>query len=139
MNKMKTINLNQFIEIYQPVTNDVFENRTKFNVSFRYLRLLEDGTIRLLENNTSRILESTDEKYAILFDTRDIASLISHISEKRFWSLYRYEKDGLSFYQIIAGYSNKLDTDYPSTLIGYVVTEVPFIYATVVVEGIMIE
>lgn len=136
---MKTINLNEFIETYQPVINDVFKDRTKFNVSFRYLRLLEDGSIRLVENSTARILESTEEKYAILFDTRDIASLIGHISEKRFWSLYKYEKEGINFYQIIAGYSNKIDTDYPSVLMGYVVTEIPFIYSTVNVEGIMIE
>lgn len=136
---MKVIDLNQFITTYQPVTNDVFKDRNGFNVSFRYLRLLEDGSVRLLENNVNRLIESTDEKYAILFDTRDIASLIAHISEKRFWSLYRYEQNDISFYQIVAGYSNKLDTDYPSTLLGYIVTEIPFIYATLVVKGVMIE
>ena len=136
---MKNINLNQFIETYQPVTNEVFKDRPTFNVSFRYLRLLEDGSIRLLEDNTNRILESTEERYAILFDTRNIASLISHISEKRFWSLYRYEKDNMSFYQIIAGYSNEMDTGYPSVLIGYVVTEIPFQYSTTTVEGIIVE
>lgn len=124
---MIKIKFSEFIRVFAPITNKVYEN-SDYKLTTSYIRLLEkDESPRLLENNGDyRVINSSDEEYPIAFHPQDLNSIVGHSLDRRLWTLYKYEESGITAYKIISGLYTKDDMEQEVTLQGFVVTERPY-------------
>lgn len=134
---MIKLKLSEFVRVFGPITNKIYAN-TDYKISTSYVRVIEktDST-RLLEDGKPRILETLDEEYPIAFALQDLNNMVGHIIDRKLWTLYKYEEDGIESCKIISGILVKDNMNEKSEPIGFLVTERPY-KELVVVPGLTI-